>query len=66
MGFTPEMRARSIATRKRLAEERQARIAAELACCEVEEFAAAIRQSHIIWMQQVTVRRAGDDARRLH
>jgi hypothetical protein len=41
---------------------RQARIAAELACCEVEEFAAAIRQSHIVWMQQVT----GDDPRRLH
>ena len=41
---------------------RQARIAAELACCEVEEFAAAIRQSHIVWMQQVTAR-AGDDPR---
>jgi hypothetical protein len=45
---------------------RQARIAAELACCEVEEFAAAIRQSRIIWMQQVTARRPGDDPRRLH
>ena len=45
---------------------RQARIAAELACCQVEEFAAAIRRSHIVWMQQVTVRRPGDDPRRLH
>jgi hypothetical protein len=45
---------------------RQARIAAELACCEVEEFAAAIRQSRIVWMQQVTARRPGDDPRRLH
>jgi len=45
---------------------RQARIAAELACCEVEEFAAAIRRSRIVWMQQVTVRRPGDDPRRLH
>jgi hypothetical protein len=45
---------------------RQARIAAELACCEVEEFAAAIRQSRIIWIQQVITRRPGDDPRRLH
>jgi hypothetical protein len=45
---------------------RQARIAAELACCEVEEFAAAIRQSRIVWMQQVTARRPSDDPRRLH
>jgi hypothetical protein len=45
---------------------RQARIAAELACCEVEEFANAIRASRIIWMQQVTARRPGDDPRRLH
>ena len=28
---------------------RQARIAAELACSDVEELAAAIRQSHILW-----------------
>jgi hypothetical protein len=45
---------------------RQARIAAELACCEVEEFAATIRQSRIVWMQQVTARRPDDDPRRLH
>ncbi len=45
---------------------RQARIAAEVACCEVEELAQAIRQSRIIWMQQVTARRPGDDPRRLH
>jgi hypothetical protein len=45
---------------------RQARIAAEMACCEVEELAQAIRQSRIIWMQQVTARRPGDDPRRLH
>jgi hypothetical protein len=43
---------------------RQARIAAELACCEVEEFAAAIRQSRIVWTAQVTARRP--DLRRLH
>jgi hypothetical protein len=43
---------------------RQARIAAELACCEVEEFAAAIRQSHIVWTAQVMARRP--DPRRLH
>jgi len=43
---------------------RQARIAAELACCEVEEFAAAIRRSHIVWMQQVAARRP--DPRCLH
>jgi hypothetical protein len=45
---------------------RQARIAAESACCDIEEFAAAIRQSHIVWAQQVTARRPGDDPRRLH
>ena len=43
---------------------RQARIAAELACCDVEELAAAIRQSHILWMQQEAARRS--DPRRLH
>jgi hypothetical protein len=43
---------------------RQARIAAELACCDVEELAAAIRQSHILWMEQVAARRF--DGRRLH
>jgi hypothetical protein len=43
---------------------RQARIAAELASCDVEEFAAAIRQSHILWMAQEAARRA--DGRRLH
>jgi hypothetical protein len=26
----------------------------------------AIRQSRIVWMQQVTARRPGDDPRRLH
>jgi len=31
---------------------RQTRIAAELACCEVEELTAAIRQSHFLWMQR--------------
>jgi hypothetical protein len=45
---------------------RQARIAAELACCEVEEFATAIRRSRIVWAQQVTARRPHDDPRRLH
>jgi len=44
---------------------RRARIAAELASCDIEEFAAAIRQSHIV-VQQVTARRPGDDPRRLH
>jgi hypothetical protein len=43
---------------------RQARIAAELACCDVEELAAAIRQSHIVWMRQEAARRS--DPRRLH
>jgi hypothetical protein len=37
---------------------RQARIAAELACCDVEELAAAIRQSHILWMAQEAARRS--------
>jgi hypothetical protein len=43
---------------------RQARIAAELACCDVEELAAAIRQSHVVWMQQEAARRS--DGRHLH
>jgi hypothetical protein len=43
---------------------RQARIAAELACCDVEELAEAIRQSHIVWMAQEAARRS--DTRRLH
>jgi hypothetical protein len=43
---------------------RQARVDAELACCDVEELAATIRQSHILWMQQEAVRRS--DGRRLH
>jgi hypothetical protein len=43
---------------------RQARIAAELACCDVEELAAAIRQSHILWTQQEAARRS--DGRQLH
>jgi hypothetical protein len=43
---------------------RQARIAAELACCDVEEFAAAIRQSNIVWMAQEAARRS--DPRPLH
>jgi hypothetical protein len=43
---------------------RQARIAAELACCDVEELAAAIRQSHVVWMQQEAARRS--EGRRLH
>jgi hypothetical protein len=43
---------------------RQARVDAELACCDVEELAAAIRQSHIVWMQQEAVRRS--EGRRLH
>ena len=30
---------------------REARIAAQVACCDVEEFAAAIRQSRSTWMQ---------------
>jgi hypothetical protein len=45
---------------------RQARIATELACSDIEELAEAIRQSHIVWAQQVTARRPGDDPRRLH
>jgi hypothetical protein len=43
---------------------RQARIDAELACCDVEELAAAIRQSHILWVAQEAARRS--DGRRLH
>jgi hypothetical protein len=43
---------------------RQARIAAELACCDVEELAAAIRQSHVMWMAQEAARRS--DGCRLH
>jgi hypothetical protein len=43
---------------------RQARIAAELACCDVEELAATIRQSHIVWMAQEAARRS--DGHRLH
>jgi hypothetical protein len=43
---------------------RQARIAAELAYCDVEELTAAIRQSHILWMAQEAARRS--DGRRLH
>jgi hypothetical protein len=45
---------------------RQARIAVELACSDIEEFAAASRRSRIVWAQQVTARRPGDDPRRLH
>jgi hypothetical protein len=37
---------------------RQARIAAELACCDVEELAAEIRQSHVLWMRQEAARRS--------
>jgi hypothetical protein len=43
---------------------RQARIAAELACCDIEELAAEIRQSHILWVQQEAVRRSSSP--RLH
>jgi hypothetical protein len=43
---------------------REARIAAQAACCEVEEFAAAIRQSHILWMARVVARRP--DPRHMH
>jgi hypothetical protein len=43
---------------------RQARIDAELACCDVEELAAAIRQSHILWVAQEAARRS--EGRRLH
>jgi hypothetical protein len=43
---------------------RQARIDAELACCDIEELAAAIRQSHILWVAQEAARRS--DGRRLH
>jgi hypothetical protein len=43
---------------------RQARIAAELACCDVEELAAEIRQSHVTWMAQEAARRS--DGCRLH
>jgi hypothetical protein len=45
---------------------RQARIAAELACSDIEELAEAIRQSHIVWMHQVAARRPGDGSRRMH
>jgi hypothetical protein len=37
---------------------RQARIAAELACCDVEELAAEIRQSRVMWMAQEAARRS--------
>jgi hypothetical protein len=37
---------------------RQARIAAELACCDVEELAEEIRQSHVMWMAQEAARRS--------
>jgi hypothetical protein len=37
---------------------RQARIAAELACCDVEELAAEIRQSHVQWAAQEAARRS--------
>jgi hypothetical protein len=43
---------------------RQARITAELACCDVEELAAAIRQSNILWMAREAGRRS--DGCRLH
>jgi hypothetical protein len=43
---------------------RQARIDAELACCDIEELAAAIRQSHILWVAQEAARRS--EGRRLH
>jgi hypothetical protein len=43
---------------------REARIAAELACCDVEELTAAIRQSHIVWMRQEAARRS--DGHRLN
>jgi hypothetical protein len=43
---------------------RRARIAAELACCDIEELASAIRQSHILWMAQEAARRC--DPRRLN
>jgi hypothetical protein len=45
---------------------RQARIAAELACSDIEELAEAIRRSRIVWAQQVTARRPGDSPRRMH
>jgi hypothetical protein len=41
-----------------LSNARRARIAAELASCDVEEFAESIRQSHVAWMAQVSARRA--------
>jgi hypothetical protein len=43
---------------------RQARVDAELACCDIEELAATIRQSHILWVQREAARRS--DGRRLH
>jgi hypothetical protein len=43
---------------------RQARIDAELACCDVEELAAAIRQLHNLWLAQEAARRS--EGRRLH
>ena len=48
-----------------LSNARRARIAAELASCDVEEFAESIRQSHATWMRQVSARRAVE-ARVLH
>jgi hypothetical protein len=44
---------------------RRARIAAELACSDVEEFAETIRQSHVLWMRQLSARRS-DEAQLLH
>ena len=48
-----------------LSNARRARIAADLASCDVEEFAEAIRQSHVAWMAQASARRAVHE-RRLH
>jgi hypothetical protein len=48
-----------------LSNARRARIAAELACCDVEEFAESIRQSQAIWMRKVSARPASEE-RMLH
>jgi hypothetical protein len=45
---------------------RRARIAAELACSDIEELAEAIRQSRIVWAQQVTAHCPGRGSRCVH
>jgi hypothetical protein len=47
---------------------RRARVSAELACCEIEELAEEMRQSHRTWLRLTMAQRIGPDGwvARLH